>query len=702
MADLLSVGTSGIKIYQRSLATVANNISNVDTEGYSRQSHETRQEIGSGSGMIKVGLGVSSEAVRRAYDSFATETLRKNTSALEQQNSLYDYARKLENILGDPQLSVTTILDRFFSAAQDLSVSPSSASAREGLLNEARNVSERFQSMARQFDQLDTDSFLEIESKVSSLNTLAKQLAAVNQSLYKNGEVGKQPNALLDQRDDLLQQMSELTKLAVVERKSGVVDVYLGFQSPDTQIVNGDISKIVSAKRLSSDPERIGFTLDAYGSPKALSSITSGSLAGLQDFRNNALQQARNELDALALGFMNAVNEVQRSGWDASGNYGRDMFGVTDASAHAAGEIEVLISGGDDIATAAPLMVDQRSSHSTLQLTSWSAINEGSLRKGEQSIEQVLGAVSSKKVLGSAQIPAKAFVVEGNKIGGLDLAFDNASGVQIFTRDGRHIFGDAGISADLKATLISTANGFNTSDVANYNNSYLNQQGAASYKDAFTLTTDSDGKTHLMMTGQISDDLLVFVTDGTTEFSGGWYPQDEAQTRQQLLSEVRIEFTTADSYTITDITTGTSIGTRSYTPGDLIEINGWSAQLQNNPLAGDSFTVAPNASPQGDNRNVLQLAQLQSNRDIFNGRGTLGEVYADVINDLGSVVVQAQISRDAQSVLTDEARQQRDSVSAVSLDEEAANLLRFQQAYQANAQVIQAANRLFDVILQIR
>jgi flagellar hook-associated protein 1 FlgK len=96
------------------------------------------------------------------------------------------------------------------------------------------------------------------------------------------------------------------------------------------------------------------------------------------------------------------------------------------------------------------------------------------------------------------------------------------------------------------------------------------------------------------------------------------------------------------------------------------------------------------------------LAELQSNRDIFSGRGTLGEVYADVINDLGSVVVQAQISRDAQSVLTDEAKQQRDSVSAVSLDEEAANLLRFQQAYQANAQVIQAANRLFDVILQIR
>ena len=702
MADLLSVGTSGIKIYQRSLATVANNIANVDTEGYSRQSHETEQMMDAGSATVKIGLGVSSASVRRAYDSFATETLRKNTSSLEQQNSLYDYARKLENILGDSQLSVTTILDRFFSAAQDLSVSPSSASARESLLNEARNVSERFQSMARQFDQLDTDSFLEIDSKVSSLNTLAKQLASVNQSLYKNGEVGKQPNALLDQRDDLLQQMSKLTKLAVVEKKSGVVDVYIGFQSSDTALVEGDTSKMLSAKRLTSDPERVGFTLDAYGSPKAISSITSGSLAGIQDFRNNALQQARGELDALALGFMNAVNSVQQSGWDSSGNYGRAMFGVSDSTAHAASEISVLITGGDDIATAAPLMVDQNSSTSTLKLNSWSTLTESSLRNGENSISDVLGAVTSKSVSGTNTIPSKVFVIEGNLTRDLDLSFDNETGVQIFTRDGQHIYGSSPLNDTIKSNLLTSGNGFNSSGTAQYSNAYLNASGTSSFKDAFSYYTDSNGNTHMRIDGQISDDLMVFVTDGTSTFSGGWYPEDVSQTQQQLLSDVEINFTSSSSYTITDITTNTVVGTRSYTPGDLIEINGWSATLENNPVAGDSFTIGANRSPAGDNRNVLQLAELQSNRDIFDGRGTLGEVYADVINDLGSVVVQAQISRDAQSVLTDEAKQQRDSVSAVSLDEEAANLLRFQQAYQANAQVIQAANRLFDVILQIR
>jgi flagellar hook-associated protein 1 FlgK len=703
MADLLSVGTSGIKIYQRSLATVANNIANVDTEGYSRQSHETEQMMDAGSATVKIGLGVSSASVRRAYDSFATETLRKNTSSLEQQNSLYDYARKLENILGDSQLSVTTILDRFFSAAQDLSVSPSSASARESLLNEARNVSERFQSMARQFDQLDTDSFLEIDSKVSSLNTLAKQLAAVNQSLYKNGEVSKQPNALLDQRDDLLQQMSELTQITVTEKQSGVVDVYLGFQSPDTGMVVGETSKLLSAKRLDSDQERVGFVLDAYGSPKAISSITSGSLAGIQDFRNNALQQARGELDALALGFMNAVNAVQQSGWDSSGNYGQAMFGVADQDAHTASQISVLISGGDSIATASPLFVNQESSVSTLKLSGWSTVSQDTLRVGESSITTKLSSDQTLTVGGSSSNISRAFVIEGNKTRDLDLTFNNASGVQIFTRDGRHLFGDdtIGSNTNFLSSLLTESNGFNSNNVQ-YNGDYLlNGVGTSNYKDALSTYTDGTN-THFKIDGQLAEDLVVFVTNGSSTFSGNWYPESADLTKQQLLSNIEVSFTSANSFSLTDLATGTVIAERDYKVGDLIEVNGWSASMVNNPVAGDKFTIGANTSPAGDNRNVLKLAELQSNRDIFSGRGTLGEVYADVINDLGSVVVQAQISRDAQSVLTDEAKQQRDSVSAVSLDEEAANLLRFQQAYQANAQVIQAANRLFDVILQIR
>ena len=114
------------------------------------------------------------------------------------------------------------------------------------------------------------------------------------------------------------------------------------------------------------------------------------------------------------------------------------------------------------------------------------------------------------------------------------------------------------------------------------------------------------------------------------------------------------------------------------------------------------FVIKTNNAPKGDNRNILAMAALQTDREVFNGLGSFGEIYADVLNELGSIVVQSSISRDAQKVLTDEAQTTKDAASGVSLDEEAANLLRFQQAYQANAQIIQTSNRLFEAILNAR
>ena len=104
----------------------------------------------------------------------------------------------------------------------------------------------------------------------------------------------------------------------------------------------------------------------------------------------------------------------------------------------------------------------------------------------------------------------------------------------------------------------------------------------------------------------------------------------------------------------------------------------------------------------GDNRNLLNMIDLQGNKDIFSGRGDFTEVYTDIIGNLGNSVVQSAVSRDAQQIIVDQAQSKRDETSAVSLDEEAANLLRFQQAYQASAQVISTANKLFDTILGIR
>jgi len=691
MADLLSIGTSGINIYRRSLATTGNNIANVDTVGYSRQTHETQQAIGPTEGPISMGTGVLTDAVRRAYDAYATSSFRKSTSSLEQQDTLLTYARKLEDILGDTNMSMSSAIDNFFAAAQDLSVSPSSTSARENLLNEAVAVKERFKSLSMQFDRLDDDSFVESRVRADELNSLAKQLARVNELMLGKSDADLQANGLMDQRDKLLQDMSELAKISVEETKSGRVNVSLGDSSSSFQIVKEEKSYELAVSRIDNNPERLVYTLDPYGSPKNLSAVEGGKIAGIETFRNAALKKARDEIDAMAIAFMNSVNEVQQSGLDAVGNQGRSMFGLADDSARASGQLQLLISDGDSVATGAPLMVDQHASTAQLKLTKWSSV-ESSLQTGEQSIDDVLGSGNSN---GSGQSVSvnSGFIIEGHSTKDLTLQFDG--NVEIYTRDGRHIFGTAGNSG-----LVLTSNGFNAGP-ASYDATYLNQTGATSYRDAISFSTNG-GVTTLNIDGQIGEDLIVLINGGSSTMSGNWFEEDTTLTKTQRGSDVEINFTSATTYTLTDVDTNTVLATRDYQSGDEVSINGWVAVLNNAPALGDKFTVSKNTSPRGDNRNILALVELQADRAVFEGRGNFSEVYADVINDLGSVVVQSSIARDAQQVLTDEAKQARDSVSAVALDEEAADLLRFQQAYQASAQVIQAANKLFDWIVNVR
>ena len=699
MADLLSIGTSGIRTYQRSLATVGNNIANVDSDGYSRQRLDMTQNIGFQTNNLEPGMGVITDAVKRAYDEFATGALRTSTSGLNTQESLYSQARKLENIIGDPSLSLTNAIDRFFEAANALSTTPSSASSREYFLSEAQFVASRFKMLSDQMEQLREDAYIELNSNAQTISSLATQIAKVNEGLLGKKSVNDQPNGMLDQRDKLLQELSELTDFTVEEKENGSVNIYLGKNNRTNTLVDSVKSYSLKIEQSSQDPNNAVVILDPYGTPRPVSNIAGGSVNGIATFINDPLRQTQNNLDEIARVFVSSVNEVQTTGLDATGNYGRELFGYAEELARPATQIKVLLKGADEVATGAPLVVDQGGSSTTLSVVSWKNNQTAELRSGEKSISEFWVSDDSLTDF-AANTKAPAFVIPGNQSGDLNLSIDadgGAADIEIFTRSGKHLFGTGTVDPQ---DLISQLAGFNKD--ATYDSSELNKSGADSYLDMFTITDNGDDTYSINVDGQPPQDILVFVSNGTASFSGGWFSESSELTNENTLRETEISFITATSYQITDIQSGSVVGTYDYEFGDDIAFNGWVAKVDNVPASGDVFTITKNTYPQGDNRNALAMAALQSNREVFQGRGTFGELYADTINDLGSIVVQASISRDAQQVLADEAKERRDGVSAVSLDEEAADLLRFQQAYQASAQVIQMANKMFDAIIQLR
>lgn len=154
---------------------------------------------------------------------------------------------------------------------------------------------------------------------------------------------------------------------------------------------------------------------------------------------------------------------------------------------------------------------------------------------------------------------------------------------------------------------------------------------------------------------------------------------------------VRIEFTSATTYSING---GPDI---PFTAGEPIEHQGWSVTITGEPAVGDTFSVGPSGA--GDNRNALLLAEALQRPVLNGGTTSLSAAVGSFVGGIGVAAKQAQVNRDAQAVVHEENLATRDSISGVNLDEEAANLLKYQQAYQAAAQLIRVADTLFQTLL---
>jgi flagellar hook-associated protein 1 FlgK len=164
-------------------------------------------------------------------------------------------------------------------------------------------------------------------------------------------------------------------------------------------------------------------------------------------------------------------------------------------------------------------------------------------------------------------------------------------------------------------------------------------------------------------------------------------------TNVNLLTNASIVFTSPTQYTING---GPA---QTYTPGGNIDANGWRVQINGTPATGDSFTVRTNAGATGDNRNILALADAMRAGVLENGTISVASAMERLTADMGLQTRTAQVNRDAEAVVNADDLAARDSVSGVNLDEEAANMLRYQQAYQAAAQIIAIANDLFNSLL---
>ena len=229
--------------------------------------------------------------------------------------------------------------------------------------------------------------------------------------------------------------------------------------------------------------------------------------------------------------------------------------------------------------------------------------------------------------------------------------------------------------------------------------------GAAAAGDSFLVRPTATGASTLKVVvtdpSKVAAAAPIRTAQGTTNIGTGTISAGTVNTLNTNLQQaVTITFTSATTFDVTGTGTGNPTGV-AYAAGQDITFNGWTLQISGTPATGDTFSVGPNPGGSGDNRNVLALAGLQTAKILDGGTSSYQGAYAALVSQVGTQTRQLQVTSEAQASVLQQSQTAQQSFSGVNLDEEAANLIRFQHAYQASGKLLQIASTLFSTLLTL-
>jgi flagellar hook-associated protein 1 FlgK len=321
MSGILSNAISGLQASQIALRTAGNNISNANTAGYSRQqvnfTSRPEQQFGA-AGFL--GSGVHTDSVKRVVNEFINTQIRLDTTNFNQLDKYNQNISKVDKLFSDANTGLMGSFQSFFAALQNGASDPSSSPARQLIITQAESLTLRYNTLYDRIHETAKSVDNEVGTIVSQINALAKTIANLNQSIgQKNASAtGAQPNDLLDQRDEALRKLSELTSVQLVKHDNGDINVFIG---------NGEA--LVVGSGTSSFTVRNGgkiYLSNSTSSTDITSSISGGQLGGLINFKKEVLQPSLNDMGRIAIVMSDAFNKIQTQGLDANGNYGSAMF----------------------------------------------------------------------------------------------------------------------------------------------------------------------------------------------------------------------------------------------------------------------------------------------------------------------------------------------------------------------------------------
>lgn len=322
MADILSNSVSGLLSVQRALATTGHNVSNANTEGYSRQRVEMSAQMPQFMGNGYIGTGTKVDSITRTFDQFVESQLRDATSDSSRLSFVQDFASQVTGVLGDTETGMTRSTEAFFNAAGDVASNPTDITSRQAFLNQASALTDRFNRMDEQLAQLNAGLGQQADAITREVNTFAQEVADLNGKISTAfaQNPNAMPNDLLDRRDLLVQNIAERINVRVTDDGAGSLNLAVGSgQSLVTANIAGEL-------KATNAPSGLEIQIDGRS---ITNRVTGGDLGGMIEAQNTLIQPLRSELGRTAMVIAQEVNEIQGKGFDLSGEEGKALFDVS-------------------------------------------------------------------------------------------------------------------------------------------------------------------------------------------------------------------------------------------------------------------------------------------------------------------------------------------------------------------------------------
>jgi flagellar hook-associated protein 1 FlgK len=663
-----SIGLSGLDAAQKALDVIGNNIANSATEGYHRQRVDFSPAYSSQQGSILIGGGVDIQGVTRVIDNLLEQEILRQQSSLGHVSQEFGTLRTIENVFGElsaEDSGLNATIDKFFNSLQDLSANPMDTIWQNQIVSNAKAMASQFRTIGEFLNRLETQIRLEVENTVDFINVLTSQIAALNDKIEAIEMPGGNANNLRDQRDQSISELSELIGVQTLNRPYGVVDVTAG----EIPLVIG--VSVYELERSFSENADLGISIT--GSSNCITNAQGGKIGGLLSLKNELVSDIHDNLDLLATALIQQINQYHVQGVGSEGSF-TSLTGwanasgdLADFSTVAAGYtyIRVTNTSTGEVTRTAIAVLQDASSDTLTEIAGF--INGAGVANVAASVN------SSNQLTISADtgytydfLPAVLPEPTAKSLTGADEPLIAVSGIYTGTTNSTFTF-----------TVVGPSNG--QIGVTDGLELELSKDGTVVKKLNVGLGYESGAKLDL------GDGLYVSlnIDTGSGNTKGDLNLGDDFEVK---------------AWANTD-TSGllSAVGINTFFYGNSAD----DIAVRSDIIANPRRVATALGAEMTDNDNVKRMADVRD--EAISGLGSLtsGEFYRQLVTDIGQQLSVRQMQQDNIEVIVLNLTNQRSETSGVDINDEAAQLLVFQQMFQAMAKYMSTINSSLSSIMEL-